>query len=157
MSDLYAPPKSQVSDGSMLVKEPNVIWKIFFVICVLLNLIAAPFLIMSFIGDDYLEIDFHAGALDYLDWLIQCVMLVGLFGYAFSKRIGARTLWKVALPLYVIWFVSYAFILPFGFGVFQFNEPPTLDWTLAIDPLFTLAVAQALYRYSYSSDYLWRE
>ncbi|ABC27619.1 hypothetical protein HCH_00721 [Hahella chejuensis KCTC 2396] len=157
MSDLYAPPKSQVSDVAMSVKEPNVIWKIFFVICVLLNLIVAPFLIMSFIGADYVDLDFNAGALDYFDWLIQCVMLAGLFGYAFSKRIGMQKLWKAALPVYVVWFVSYAFILPFGFGVYQFNEPPALDWTLVIDPLFTLAVAQAIYLYGFSSDHLWRE
>ncbi|AZZ90187.1 hypothetical protein EUZ85_05450 [Hahella sp. KA22] len=157
MSDLYAPPKSEVSEGEMAIKEPIVIWRIFFVVYVLLNLFAAPFLIMSFIGGDYLEIELNAGALDYLDWLIQCAMMVGLFGYAFSRRIGGRALWRAALPAYVVWYVSYAFILPFGFGVLPYNEPPTLDWTMAIDPLFTLAVAQALYLYGFSSDHLWRE
>ncbi|MBU6954043.1 hypothetical protein [Hahella sp. HN01] len=157
MSDLYAPPKSQVSEDVISIKEPNVIWKIFFVVYVLLNLVTAPFLIMSFIGEDYLEIDLNAGLQDYLDSLIEWVMLIGMFGYAFSKRIGGRVLWKIALAGYVVWFVLYAFILPFVFGVFPFNEPPALDWTLAIDLLFTLGIAQALYLYSYSSHHLWRE
>jgi hypothetical protein len=40
---------------------------------------------------------------DYLDYVIGIVVLLGVFGYCYQKRIFNNAFWRIYLPLVVVW------------------------------------------------------
>jgi hypothetical protein len=93
-------------------------------------------------------------AIDVADFGWWTISLVGVFGFAFSKAIGRSEVWKVWLPLAVIW----------ELGIFAYDyvyESERLDLWLTVLVVLTVAVLiipqyVALYLYAYRSEPLWK-
>lgn len=122
------------------------IWKFVFVI---IALSTAKYL-FDVLSADYLNIQ---------KILMACVGLIYLipsYGYAFQKKVGSRSLWKilfiVALPALV-----YAMTLPLVESVFYVVTNLDLFGLLIVLPTFTFHVIAILapYRYAFKSDELW--
>ncbi len=71
--------------------------KLFKVYFWLLILIYPAIFIFEAYEYGYLEV------IDYLDYLTGFLLLLGLFGYCYSKRIFTNTFWRIYFPFVVIW------------------------------------------------------
>lgn len=87
----------------------------------------------------------------YLDLPISIVALVGLYGYAFRKRIGHPNLWKVWLVVIVLWDMFYNLFLS---GWTHLELPDMVAFLLAYGILFPEYFA--LYMYGFRSGELWQ-
>ena len=87
----------------------------------------------------------------YFDLPISIVALVGLYGYAFRKRIGHPNLWKVWLVVIVLWDMFYNLFLS---GWTHLELPDMVAFLLAYGILFPEYFA--LYMYGFRSGELWQ-
>jgi hypothetical protein len=118
-------------------------WRIYFWIMAAL---LAVFVVVGFIkpGSEPL--------LDVVDYLVSAFTLVGLFGYAYSRRIWSQGAWRVALPIVVIWeFVNTAR------GLTKGDLGNVVEAAIYVALIFAIVVPAyvALYRYGYRSPELW--
>jgi hypothetical protein len=86
---------------------------------------------------------------DLLDIPISLVALVGLFGYAYKKKIGNRQFWKFWLLLLIPWDILYNFFLA--------NYPDVPKILVAIGIVLFLPEYIALYRYSSTRQMQWNQ
>ena len=93
MNNIYKPPNSNLSRGHDAEQKPNIAWKIFF-------WLFAPLMLISIFGMFFIE---NLNVLDYIDIIIFSVSLLGLYGYAFSKKIGIKKIWQVVFYSLIIW------------------------------------------------------
>lgn len=88
----------------------------------------------------------------YLDLPISIVALVGLYGYAFRKRIGHPNLWKVWLVIIVLWDMFYNLVLS---GWTHLELVDMVIFLLVYGILFPEYFA--LYMYGFRSGELWQK
>lgn len=149
MADPYKIPESQVDRDSKLRYKPGVGWKIFFWFISFLMLMAFFLLGMG----EILEIGWH----DYLDLAISVLLLIGLYGMAFSKKIFTESFWSNLLRVYLFWFIVYALVLPFGFGFQSYGEPVKFDGYFILEFVFFAVTLRYLYLYTNKMNYVWSE
>lgn len=119
-------------------------WKLYFWLMISLVIVAAFY---ELYDENAMEVSDVA---DYGTWLFS---LAGVFGFAYSKVFLHRRLWRVWLPIIVVWDI--------GFLVKQYlQDPVELDPSLLVFTavFFVLIVAPqylALYLYGYRSNALW--
>ncbi len=89
----------------------------------------------------------------YLDAPIQIVLLAGVYGYAFKKRIGSAGFWQKWLPFVVVWDLAGLFI---HYDPSQDNEAAVF-MGIAIYILYLIIIPAycALYFYGHKSGKLW--
>lgn len=88
----------------------------------------------------------------YLDLPISVIALVGLYGYAFRKRIVHPNFWKVWLVVIVLWDMFYNLVLS---GWTHLELPDMAVFFLAYGIL--LPEYFALYMYGFRSEELWQK
>lgn len=88
----------------------------------------------------------------YLDVPISVVALVGLYGYAFKKRIGNDNFWKMWFFVIVLWDAFYNLVLP-EWAVFQ----PVDLVAILIGYGIIVPGYLALYLYGFRSQPLWKD
>lgn len=86
---------------------------------------------------------------DILDIPVSLVALVGLFGYAYKKKIGKRKFWQFWLLLLITWDILYNFFLK------KYPDIPA-GW-LAAGYLLFLPEYIALYKYSFTQRFQWNQ
>lgn len=79
---------------------------------------------------------------DFLDIPISLVALVGLFGYAYNKKIGKRRFWQFWLLLLIPWDILYNFFLA--------KHPDVPKILVVVGIVLFLPEYIALYRYSFT-------
>ncbi len=77
-----------------------------------------------------------------IDIPISLVALVGLFGYAYKKKIGTKLFWQIWLILLILWDILYNFFL--------MRYPDIPNGLVAAGILIFLPEYIALYNYSLS-------
>jgi hypothetical protein len=90
---------------------------------------------------------------DTVDYLTSGFSLAGLFGYAYSRRILSQTIWRIWLPIAVVW--DLALLVR---QVTKGNLASDLVTFFAIALLWAIVavpVYVAIYRYGYRSPDLW--
>lgn len=133
--EVYKPSESSLDTGDG-VKKPNVFWKIFFWMNMLLSLLI-PFVIME---------SSAVHILDYIDILIFFpLVVVCLFCVAYSKKIFSRGVYTAIFYLYASWSIFYEVIAPYVLGIPSYGEAAIFDFWVIIIPIFLVPTWVALY------------
>jgi len=120
-------------------------WKIYFLILAL-----APIIIYR--GQDYTRI------FDVVDLIIYVAALVGLFGFAWKKKIASVSFWKVYFPIYVIWNIYFQYFIPFPRGVYKGDIGDKVHAAIGTyNLLFLIPLLMALYFYAFKKADIWIE
>lgn len=118
------------------------LWKILFVFSIL----------MQISGITKIPLRFY----DIFDFFFSSFCLIGLFGFAWRKRILIKSIWQVTAFLYVFWTFVYAFIfipsqkLPDG-SIGQIN----ILWVNIVSLILFLPWFISLFLYGYKSIEVW--
>lgn len=86
---------------------------------------------------------------DILDIPISLVALVGLFGYAYKKKIGKKQFWQFWLLLLIAWDILYNFFLK--------RYPDISSSLVAVGFLIFIPEYIALYKYSFTQRFQWNQ
>ena len=123
-------------------------WKIYF--CCLTLLLAALYVLTFayFLPNSSASMNIA----HYFDLPISIAALVGLYGYAFRKRIGHPNFWKVWLVVIVLWDMFYNLVLS---GWTHLARVDMIIFLLVYGIL--LPEYFALYMYGFRSDELWQD
>lgn len=139
MIDPYKPP---VSDVKVEEVKRKTIWKVFFWLILILE-------VLSLID---IAFDPNKPVNDLLiEAVIYSAILMGLFGYAYSKRIFNKLFWKFVFPIGI------------AYDLYDFYGVAEWDWSFSsIDIVFAIIVFPlmyfqylALYRYGFKSEEIW--
>lgn len=146
MNTAYQPPESSFNDDNA-DDAPKKRWKVFFWLVLVLEI----FSIISFFTDAELNI-YEAVA----EFIFYSFVLLGLFGFAYKKRIFNPMIWKVFIPLLLIYDIYSIATVELG---------PTEDENeFIILAIFTAAIIiplmlfqyMALIKYAFKSTSLWK-
>lgn len=90
------------------------------------------FLLLGFLGSflvpSILDYDTNT-SIDYIEYFFEFVFLLGVFGYAFEKKIFVNKLWQIFLPLVIVWNIFFLIYITdlnlttlkfFGFSLIYF-------------------------------------
>lgn len=83
----------------------------------------------------------------FIDIPISLVALVGLFGFAYKKKIGKRRFWQVWFTLLILWDILYNFFLT------KYPDVPSV--LVATGIIIFLPEYIALYKYSFTQRFQW--
>ena len=140
----YAAPKGE-ADESSASGPPGWGWKAY--LAIFLWLIVGTY---TLIGFEWMQ------SADEIDLAASLISLAGLAGYIFQRALGNEKFWRAWLPISVLWYVVYEFILSsLGLAaVFPDTEPlGAVEHVLTI--AFVFPIYLGLYRYAYLSENLW--
>ena len=146
MSDIYTTPKANVLDKEESRNIPHVFWRAFF----WFHLVLIPLIVVLVV-----VLSESVGVLDYINLVIFPFIVLTLFGYGYSKKIGPNIFWRFLCFAYPIWFIYYEFIAPLVLGVPSYGEKVELDFWLALEPVFGVPACFAIYKYSFKSCHIW--
>lgn len=144
----YAPPTAELGDPGES-RSRRLGWKAYFVVMLLLY--PASYLVT---GVGWMQLA------DFVDVAISMIALVGLFGFAYRRRIAARRFWRVWLPLEIVWDLSLLFLLiPAGIAYSIPDAAPasSSNWEEFSGFLFLIPLYIALYLYANRSPELWEK
>lgn len=142
--DAYAPATAGLVDETPTL-ERSVMWKIYFVIVTLLGVVGS--------GSSYFTV--NAGMAEIVSAILFIPASVGLFGYAFSKKILNGKIWLMVLVVYLPWVGLYPFVTNIDLtagGMLtdtMFWVSQAVGWVIAFPGYL------ALYLYGRSSYPLW--
>jgi hypothetical protein len=122
MANIYTPPRANISGENGNLNTPHLFWKVFFWI----NTACIPLIILAIAFSESI------GVLDYIDLVIFPFILLTLFGYVFSKKIGPNFLWRLLCILYPAWFLFYEFVAPIVLRIPSFGENVEVDACLPL-------------------------
>ncbi len=81
---------------------------------------------------------------DIIDLPVLICAFVGLFSYAYKKKIFNKIFWKSFLPIYIIWDLTYNLVLSPGY-----SEEPTEIIYILIGFIIIVPLYIALYKYAF--------
>ncbi len=113
-------------------------WKIYFWLLSLL--LFAAYVIIAIDG---------LTVFDVMDIPISIIALIGLYGFAFKKKIFVKEFWKLWAFVIVLWDISYNFFLA--------TYPDVSKFETAMVLLILLPEYVALSLYAYFPTTLWKE
>lgn len=93
-------------------------------------------------------------AFDYLDFVASIVSTVGLYGFAFYKRIGDVVFWKYFFLFVFVESVVISIVFP-TVGLPTYGEVAQFDGVLAFNVSYTSVLLWALYQYAYKRPFIW--
>lgn len=144
MNQIYKPPESKLIGENELPVKPHIFWRIFFWFHVVVTPLLAPIIL-----------DERLSLFDLIDFGVFIIIIVGLFGYSYSKKILSRGIWMGIAIIYPFWFLFYEFVLPFVFNLPLYGEFVEFDAWLLLSLLFGIPSGLAFFFYGYKSDYIW--
>lgn len=89
-------------------------WKIYFWIVAVLTFIGTLALLFGFEGNSFNIFSFG----DWIGYIIEIILLFGLYAFVFQKKTGSEQLWKL-----VVWIVAASYVVGFSGLIF----PETTD------------------------------
>jgi len=146
LNTAYQAPESSFNDNSV-DDTPKKRWKVFFWLVFVLEI----FSIISFFTDAELNI-YEAVA----ELIFYSFVLIGLYGFAYKKRIFKAMLWRIFIPLLLVYDIYSIATVEFG---------PTEDKNeFIILAIFTAVIIiplmlfqyMALIKYAFKSTDLWK-
>ena len=145
MSDPYQTPDSDVSVPETISKTK---WKIFFGFLLSLQLVSIA---LGAIDDTETLVDL------VIDTVIYSVILLGIFGYAFDRRIFPQKLWRPIVPAAIVYDVYYIFID----DPWAFESSEEMYFVMGVFAVVFLPLMYfqylALFRYAFRADEVWKQ
>lgn len=138
----YKPPASSLETpggGSKI----SVWWKVFFWLSLIIS-------VPSALGVASIK---GLTLLDYADFALSLVAIVGLYGFSYGKRIGNVVFWRYFFYAVLVETMIISVVFPI-LGLPRYGSA-------AVTPLYIIEIAiallilSALYRYAYRSAFVW--
>lgn len=118
-------------------------WKIYFVILIILLVFAHAYTGIP-------------RAWEVIGLVFDALGIVGLVGFCWERKILVRYFWMVFMPIFVIWFFLYGYVIP---EVHVVYTAPVPSWFDTFDKLFSWAINLlwfiALFLYAFIKSELW--
>ncbi len=141
--DVYAPATAGLGPETPTIKR-SIMWKIYFVIIALLNLVGLASL--YFVP--------NADIAELVSGILAVAALVGLYGYVFSKKILNNTIWLGVLIAYMAWTGLYYFVTNVNLTA---NLTDTQFWiSQGVNLVFAVPIFLGLFLYSRPTYPLWQ-
>ncbi len=142
MTNPYQTPQSDVNVVEQVSKTK---WKFFVWVIVLLEILSIVMLV----------IDPEESVLDVvIDLVIYIFIILGLFGYAYNKRIFFKEMWKFVIPVAFVYDIYGLYVLDWTYGSTE-ELYITIGFTAAIGLPIMFFQYLALYRYGFRSQEIW--
>ena len=143
MDDPYRTPRSDVE---VLQTASKTKWKVFFWVILVLELVSIGFIFIDSEGT-VLEI--------VTELIIYPIIVIGIYGFAYDKRIMFRKLWIFMIPVGLAFDIYSYYTLDWNFG-----SPEEMYFTaglsLVIGIPFMFLQYLALYKYGSKSPEIWQ-
>lgn len=139
----YEPPLSHLESSGGKPKN-SIWWKLFFWISLLLTLMGVP----------GLAVTKGLTLLDYADFILSVMAVVGLYGFAYYKRIGNVVFWRYFFYATLIETLVFSLMFPL-LGVPRYGAK-TLNYWYFFEIAYSLLILSALHRYAYRSALVWK-
>ena len=139
----YQPPDSELEPGGPPPRNSTG-WRVFFWISaglVGLGVLAVPFI-------DNLTL------LDLVDFGTSIVAVVGLFGFAYYRRIGGVVFWRYFFYFALLESFVFVILLPL-IGAERYGEPTGMDGFYLFEIVYAYLILSALYFYAYRREFVW--
>jgi len=156
----------QAPDSKLVIKEdltsyqPSFIWKIYFWFSVVGAILIVAFYAVLNSGilnsDDEFKFGIDFNWFDLFDFTFWLLLLLAIYGLAWSKKTVNRTFWRIYFYLFIVWSIIFTVMFPLVFKIPNYGEISTVKELLSEIP-FKLIDCYLLYRYSYSMNFLWGE
>ena len=95
---------------------------------------------------------------EILDFLVNIIFILAVFGFCWEKAIFKRIFWKVFGPVFILWVAVYTFLIP---ELPKLSEIEMPNGMKNFDFFFSLAITIlgiiVLYLYGYRSFDLWKD
>lgn len=146
MENPYATPQSPLEGEALSVRKKTG-WKIFFWLYFCVEIAG---MVSMFFAEDEAVFDIVG------EVVVYSLVLVGLFAFAYNKKIAAPQLWKIVLLILIAW-DCYIFIGIFIDEVYAGVEfPVIIGISCFVVPILFLQYF-ALYQYSFQSKEIWQK
>ena len=148
-SNPYTPPEAELGAGGPEPPALRIGWKIFFIVLAGLTVLSLPLYVFGVVTTQ---------VADWLGLAVAVLTLVGLGGYAFRRRFGARPFWVAWLPILMVWDFFYYFLLvPRGLAEYDPEPVSAAGFLVGQAAVFAInaAIYIALFRYAHRSPELW--
>lgn len=146
MNTPYQAPRSELQDESFNTPSPRKFWKFFFWLLLVLEIVSIGMMIDD--QESWVEI--------LVDVFIYTFVLTALFGYAYRKRILARTVWRLTIPIALIYDIHSLVTLDFE-DIESTTELLVLSSiTFAVMAPLVFAQYLGLFKYAYRSAEIWQ-
>lgn len=95
---------------------------------------------------------------EVIDLAHSIIVIIGLFGFCWERKIFTRLFWRVFLAVTIIWMLLYQYYIP---EVQTVHVAPTPEWFSIFDKVFSLAInillLVALFLYGFKRSGLWED
>ncbi|HIP80900.1 MAG TPA: hypothetical protein EYH16_00615 [Leucothrix mucor] len=153
MNNPYKPPDSMViSKEESSRYRPSFGWKFYFwfsVVMFTLNILL--FVVGSIFSIDLISYNL----MDVVDFIVWSIATIAIFGLAWSRKLFSLKFWRVYFHIFILWFVIYSLVAPFGFNMPKYGTLPTFTDLLYETPFFFLTLL-GLFSYTNRMNELWR-
>jgi hypothetical protein len=142
----WTPPTAELGDPGES-RSRRLGWKAYFFVMALL--FPASYLLT---GVGWMQ------PVDVVDLAVTTTALVGLFGFAYRRRIAERRFWVVWLPLEIVWDLALVFLfMPAGlaYQIPDETQSSSTRWEELSGLVFLIPLYVALYLYANRSPELW--
>jgi hypothetical protein len=93
---------------------------------------------------------------DIFDLVLSSFFMIGLFGYAWRKRIFNKAIWQGSFLINIVWSIIYLFIVRVGIksadGTIELMSDP---WVISISIVLMFPSFISLYFYGFKSNKIW--
>jgi hypothetical protein len=139
----YEPPGSPLK-GAHGRPRNTLWWKVFFWITLVLTL-------FTVLGVASIK---GVSLMDYVDFALSLVAVVGLFGFAYYRPIGGVVFWRYFFYVALVEAVVYSLVFP-ALGVARYGDTSITYWYL-FEIGYTVLILWAIYRYAYQVPIIWQ-
>lgn len=144
MTNPYEAPKS-VLESEILPLRKKIGWKIFFWFYLCFDLLGMASMLFS---EDEAVFDIVG------ECVVYSFALLGIFAFAYNKKIGGPLLWRIVLLVLVVW-DCYIFSSVFiGVDYSDLGLAPIIGMISFVVPILFLQYF-ALYQYAFRSNEIW--
>ena len=142
-TDPYKPPQAPLEPKG--APDSNAIgWKIYF-------WLSAVFAVLGVVGISSPD---NLTVFDYIDFALSVTAVVGLYGFAFYKRVGNVVFWRYFFYAALFETMFFSAVLP-AMGVKRYGQVPTFDAVYLFEIVYAVLMLSALYMYAYKRSFIW--
>ena len=139
----YKPPEAEIEPGGPAPRN-TLWWRVFFslsAIMVGLGILVVPFIT-------------GLGPLDIIDFAASIVAMIGVYGFAYYKRIGGVVFWRYFFYFMLLESILFIIVMPLA-GANRYGQLTELDGFYIFEIAYAYLVLMALYLYAYRRPFVW--